>query len=53
MRIRFSIVPNHVIILENHTINLDSILVAVPINQSTLRAHPEVAIVLPEYKIRN
>jgi len=45
MRIRSGIVPNHIILFEKHIINLDSILVAVPINQSTLRGHPEVAIV--------
>ncbi len=53
MRIRSGIVPNHIILFEKHIINLDSILVAVPINQSTLRGHPEVAIVLRECKIRN
>ncbi len=40
------VIPNHIILFENYVFNLDSILVAVPVNQSSLRSHTKEAIVL-------
>lgn len=45
MGIRSGIVPNHIVLFEKYIVNLDSILVAVSVNQSTLRSHPKEAIV--------
>lgn len=41
-----SVVPKHIISFKNRTVNLDSILVAVSVNQSALRAHSKISIVL-------